>query len=187
MKKRIGFIDNEVCSNKEVEKQIDELKKFELDVHTKSGEKITWEKLEGAKDSIFRAILDDRVLRVNKEQMMADRPTMCCVTINENRIIRIEYYEGHDKLEQIYDIRFKDDYGKQLERSYDDIGLYTTGDTWKEIKQSKGFGNLIDKAHRLSIQRPKEVEGTYFGRKTETLMKHRENLMMCTMEVLQGA
>jgi len=113
----IGFVENVACDSKETRKQINELKKYKLDlVDEKSGQKITWRHLDDPdlKQSIFRAIESDRALRIDEKEIMADRPTFAAITIQDNRIVRLEFYAGHDALEKIYDFRAKELHGKKL-------------------------------------------------------------------------
>ena len=59
-------------------------------------------------------IIKDRVLRVDLKSLMADRPPFAVATVSEKGIERIEYYEGHDKQELIYDLRSKEWQNKNL-------------------------------------------------------------------------
>lgn len=45
---------------------------------------------------------------------MADRPDFCVITAMDNKAVRLEFYEGHDALELVYDLRAKELHGKDL-------------------------------------------------------------------------
>ena len=71
------------------------------------GKQVDWQELFDPNNhrSIFQAILDDRERRVNQREIMCDRPPFAVVTVTENGIERVEYYEGHDRIEMLYDLR----------------------------------------------------------------------------------
>ena len=70
------------------------------------GKQVDWQELFDPNNyrSIFQAILDDRERRVDQREIMCDRPPFAVVTVTENGIERVEYYEGHDRLEMLYDL-----------------------------------------------------------------------------------
>lgn len=121
--KIIGFkgdiknIDLEVCNFKETRKQIEELKKYEsLLVDPDDARIITWNELDDKNQprSLLQAISLDRKVRVDRKNFMADRPTFAVFTIVENKVVRMEFYEGHDELKLIYDVRSEKLFGKDL-------------------------------------------------------------------------
>ena len=63
------------------------------------GKQVDWQELFDPNNyrSIFQAILDDRERRVDQREIMCDRPPFAVVTVTENGIERVEYYEGHDR------------------------------------------------------------------------------------------
>ena len=71
------------------------------------GKQVDWQELFDPNNhrSIFQAIIDDRERRVDQREIMCDRPPFAVVTVTENGIERVEYYEGHDRLEMLYDLR----------------------------------------------------------------------------------
>ncbi|CCQ92869.1 hypothetical protein CULT_1110006 [[Clostridium] ultunense Esp] len=64
--------------------------------------------------TLFQSILKDRKIRVDKGQFMADRPSFAVITAKNGKAVRLEYYEGHDSLELVYDIRSQEFYNKEL-------------------------------------------------------------------------
>lgn len=63
---------------------------------------------------MFQSIRRDRELRVDKETLMADRPGFALITAMDNKAVRLEYYEGHDALSLVYDVKAKELQGKKL-------------------------------------------------------------------------
>ena len=106
-KEKEGYV---ACSSEKTKKQIEELKKYSLDLFTKNGEQVTWNDIDSPEEprTILRAIVKDREIRIDKNTFMADRPSFAVCSIDENRIVRLEYYEGHDALKKEYDIRSKE-------------------------------------------------------------------------------
>lgn len=117
----IGIFNYTAADSKTTIKQIQEVKKYELCLHDKNGNPITWEQLDDPKNecTLFQTIINDRKLRIDQGIIMADRPNFCVATIDGNKIIRLEYYQGHDLLNLVYDIRAKEYYGKPMEKFYD--------------------------------------------------------------------
>jgi DNA-binding XRE family transcriptional regulator len=115
MIKFIGVDGKNAVNSEMVLKQISEVKEYELDIFDIDGNKINWSDLENENNrSLFKNILMDRKTRIDEGKTMADRPPFIAVTVEENKIIRLEFYEGHDSLELIYDLRQKQDIGKEL-------------------------------------------------------------------------
>lgn len=54
-------------------------------------------------------------MRVDKGQLMADRPCFAVITAKNGKAVRLEFYEGHDSLELVYDIRSPEFYNKELQ------------------------------------------------------------------------
>jgi hypothetical protein len=115
----IGFerTDNdwEVVNAQKAREQIDYVKSFECAL-THKEEPLTWDVFDDPKEgrALFQAIEADRKVRVDKRQFMVDRPPYAAVTIMDGRVVRLEYYEGHDALELTHDIRSKELVGKKL-------------------------------------------------------------------------
>lgn len=87
--------------------QIEDVKKYKLNLVDTNGDLLTWKDIDDMKDekTIFQAILGDRKLRVDNDIEMADRPNFAVLTIINNSIDRLEYYGGHDSLQLMHDIR----------------------------------------------------------------------------------
>lgn len=126
----IGFVDNTACDSKTTREQIETLKGYELDLCTPSGERVTWNDIDNPNEprTILRAIEGDRKVRVDGKNFMADRPLFAVASIYDNRIVRLEFYEGHDALEKVFDIRAKElqdknlqDYLTEDENAYDPV------------------------------------------------------------------
>lgn len=176
MKKHcIGFKDNHVINSKETIKQILALKKYKLNISDENGNNLSWDDLDNSKhkESLFCNIVRDRRMRVDKGNIMADRPPYCVAYTDENEVVRIEYYEGHDELIQIYDIRRNDLYGEILE-----------SDMKKDAQRFDISKNLVEyflqsltnDIHSRIIKRPEHSKIRYYGRLSETLIEHQENL-----------
>lgn len=115
MIKFIGVDGENAVNSETVLKQIEEIKKYELNIFDIDGNKITWADLDNEDNrSLFKNIFLDREERIDNNTAMADRPPFVVCTIEENKIIRLEFYEGHDALELVYDLRRKEDQGKEL-------------------------------------------------------------------------
>src|SRR5690554_228541 len=111
----IGFDGEEVVNSLKTQRQIDEVKKLEcMLVH--KGTSLDWETFDNPEQSqtLFQAILRDRKCRVDEGNLMADRPQFAVITAYEGKAVRLEYYEGHDELELVYDIRAAELKGKNL-------------------------------------------------------------------------
>ncbi|MFW6015918.1 MAG: hypothetical protein ACOCRK_05735 [bacterium] len=116
----IGFIDDKTCSSKETIEQIKNIFKYDLNLYYNE-EKIKWSDLyqENSKEPIvLNSIIQDRKNRVDNNVFMADRPKFAIFTVENNKIIRFEFFEGHNILKQTYDIRSKELQQKNLEPSY---------------------------------------------------------------------
>lgn len=85
-------------------------------------EKISWEGFDNPDEprSLFQSILRDRKRRIDEHTMMADRPSFAVVTATGGKVIRLEYYEGHDALRLEFDLRSKELQGKTLPNFIDE-------------------------------------------------------------------
>jgi hypothetical protein len=95
--------------------QIERIKRLECAlVHR--GEPLRWEVFDDPQNphTLFQAIIKDRELRVDQGQLMADRPPFAVITAVGGRAVRLEYYEGHDALSLVYDLRAPELAGKEL-------------------------------------------------------------------------
>ena len=111
----IGADGEQVINSEKTQKQIDEVKKLKCNLQNE-GEALTWKAFDDPEESrtLFQSILRDRKIRVDEKTLMADRPAFCVITEHEGEAVRLEYYEGHDALKQVYDIRAKELEGKEL-------------------------------------------------------------------------
>lgn len=115
MIKFIGVDGVNAVNSETTSKQIAEIKGYELNIFDVDGNKIEWKDLDNENDrSLFRNIVLDREERIDNHTAMADRPPFIVCTIEDNKLIRLEFYEGHDSLELVYDLRRKEDQEKEL-------------------------------------------------------------------------
>jgi len=113
-----------VCGADKVRKQIEELKGYELDLHSPdTKEPIKWYELfdetEQKNRLVLNSIILDRSERVDNGTLMANRPPLAVFTIRDEKIVRFEFYAGHDRLALNYDIRQIKDYDKEISPSYE--------------------------------------------------------------------
>ena len=121
-----GDFDGEgmkVVDTDKIRKQIGKLKGYELDLHSPdTKEPLKWRELHDETEQrdrlVLNAIIMDREKRVDDNMLMANRPPLAIFTIRNEKIVRFEFYEGHDRLSLYYDIRHKEDYNKDIEPSY---------------------------------------------------------------------
>jgi hypothetical protein len=108
----------QVVGSKETREQIDRAKKLECALVHKSGKPLTWEAFDDPEEprTLFQAILRDRKRRVDEGALMVDRPLFAVVTAHQGMAVRLEYYEGHDALGLVFDIRCKELQGKDMPR-----------------------------------------------------------------------
>lgn len=143
MIKFIGVDGENAVNSETVLKQIEEIKKYELNIYDVDGNKITWADLDNENDrSLFRNIYLDRKVRIDKKTAMADRPQFIACTIENNKIIRLEFYEGHDSLKLEFDLRKKEDFDKDLkpymqedENAYNPIAFLQSMGINKEVAE----------------------------------------------------
>jgi len=112
----VGTDGEKVVDSKETIKQIEKVRTLECALETEKGERITWDDLDNPNEprTLFQSILKDREMRVDKKTLMADRPSFCVITSIDRKGIRLEFYEGHDALSLVYDLRTKELQGKEL-------------------------------------------------------------------------
>jgi hypothetical protein len=102
----IGADGKKVVDSKTTQEQIHEVERLHCRL-TENGEPLTWPDLDNPNEprTLFQAILRDRKMRVDDGIFMADRPAFAVVTAIGEDAVRLEYYEGHDALSLIYDLR----------------------------------------------------------------------------------
>ena len=111
----IGHDGEKVLSAQETQHQIDEAKKLELDLWD-GDNKLDWSMFDNPKEprTLFQYVLSDRKIRVDQDTVMADRPPIAVLTALGGKVVRLEFYQGHDSLKLVYDIRSKDLQGIDL-------------------------------------------------------------------------
>jgi hypothetical protein len=148
----IGVDGNSVVNSSVTKLQISEvfLKFCDL-VDPDTKKKLSWNDFYNDDGrSLFKNILNDRKLRVDSNKFMADRPNFCVLTEFKNKIIRLEYYEGHDKLKLVYDIRCHELINKKMYNFMDeDPNGYNPGEFLEQVFGiSKDITKpLLDKLH----------------------------------------
>jgi hypothetical protein len=153
----IGTDGETTVNSQETQRQIDEVKKLEsvlIDEGTK--EVLPWLAFDDPKEprSLFQSILNDRRMRVDEGTIMADRPSFIVVTAHRGQTIRLEFYEGHDSLSLVYDLRSRELQGKKLPAymesdpcGYDPIAFLSKH--FPEIMKSpEEIKRVLDEAHR---------------------------------------
>lgn len=108
----------QVVGSAETQEQIDQVRQLECALAHKSGKPLTWEAFDNLEEprTLFQSILRDRKRRVDENTLMADRPPFAVVTAHQCRAVRLEFYEGHDALELVFDIRCKELQEKDMPR-----------------------------------------------------------------------
>ena len=111
----IGADGNQTVTSIETRKQIEVVKLLQCDL-MHGDEQLSWDDFDNpeAERTLFQSIERDRKTRIDEKTFMADRPSFAVVTEHEGRAVRVEYYEGHDALSLVYDIRSKELEGKEL-------------------------------------------------------------------------
>jgi hypothetical protein len=106
--KQVWFGFNEahekVVWAEEARKQLEELKKYEIDLIDDEGKNVTWDDLYSPTDDrvVLSYVIRDREIR--EHNLMADRPPFAIFTIFENKVVRFEFYQGHDELSKVIDV-----------------------------------------------------------------------------------
>jgi hypothetical protein len=97
----------------ETEEQIARVRGLVCALANDEGEALTWEDFDNPEEprTLFQAIARDRGRRIDRGLMMADRPPFAVVTAEGGRAVRLEFYEGHDALALVYDVRARELHG----------------------------------------------------------------------------
>ena len=151
----IGTDGEKVVNSKETLKQIEQVRK--LNCSLQDGETaLTWNDVDNPEETrtLFQSILGDRKMRVDEKTFMADRPAFCVITEHEGAAVRLEYYEGHDALSLVYDIRAKELEGKELPKWMEsDPQAY---DPVKFLKEAFGLPEGITRPIIEEIHKPSQ-------------------------------
>jgi hypothetical protein len=175
--------------SKETIAQIEKIKNYKLDLIDNHGQAVKWNDLYDInnKNTILRAIILDRKIRVDKCQVMADRPNFCAVTIKDEVIKRIEYYEGHDGLELLYDIRAKELVDKNISKymekdtmsynfdsNFDILNYYCDLEEFNFMQNFGGkFKKIYRMVHEMVLQSRYDKKCKYPTRVSQTLAQHQ--------------
>ncbi len=150
----IGADGEQVVDSIETAKQIEAVKKLSCSLQD-DGNILTWNDFDNPEETrtLFQSILGDRKMRVDEKTFMADRPAFCVITEHEGSAVRLEYYEGHDALSLVYDIRAKELEGKDLPKWMEsDPQAY---DPVKFLKEAFGMPEALTKPIIEEIHKPR--------------------------------
>jgi len=147
----IGVDGEQTVNSQETLKQIEKVKSLEC-LLANENEKLSWTDFDNPEEprTLFQSIKGDREIRIDKKTFMADRPSFAVITVMDNKAVRLEYYEGHDALSLVYDVRAKELQGKDLPNFMDkDPQAY---DPCEFLKEAFGIPEeiskpILDKAH----------------------------------------
>ena len=106
------------CSSNTTQYQVNQIMKFPLKIEI-DGSKMRWSDLYDTSNdrAILNYIINDRKIRVDKHIPMADRPPLAIITFLDHKVVRVEYYEGHDLLKLQYDL-YSNGLDKKISLSY---------------------------------------------------------------------
>ena len=150
----IGTDGEQVVNSQETLKQIEKVKKLDCNLQGE-GTALTWTDFDNPEETraLFQSILGDRKKRVDEKTIMADRPAFCVITEHEGAAVRLEYYEGHDALSLVYDIRAKEIEDKDLPKWMEsDPQAY---DPAKFLKEAFGMPEDITRPIIEEIHKPR--------------------------------
>ena len=110
----IGFDEKgrEPIGSEETRKQIEEVTKLDCMISDRHGP-LTWAAFERSEHPVglFQQVLQDREMRVDKKIPMSTHPQLIVITVEDEKVIRLEYYEADREFEMwncIYDFRAED-------------------------------------------------------------------------------
>lgn len=140
----IGVNGEQVVDSATTRKQIEEIEALECALEHE-GSKLTWKDVNDPAQprTIFQSILRDRKRRVDEHTLMADRPAFAVITTLNGMAVRLEYYEGHDALKLVFDLRARGLQGKSMPAFLDeDPHAY---DPAKFLKEFMGIPEEVSK------------------------------------------
>lgn len=122
----IGMKDYEVMNSIETKKQIEYLiEKYKLDLAVVDNEEAAYFEWKHLYDSswkeeltILNSIIKDRENRVDENIPMYSRPQFAICTVDNDKIVRFEFYQGDDQLILEYDLRSLELQSKEIQPSY---------------------------------------------------------------------
>lgn len=104
----VGVDDKGTVDSKTTQTQITEILALECTLYDKKP--LTW----GELDHLLQGIAHDRRLRTDQHTYMADRPAFAAVSVAGSKVVRLEFYGGHDEFKLIFDLRSTELQGKKL-------------------------------------------------------------------------
>lgn len=152
----IGADAEQVVNSKKTLEQIQAVEALEC-AFEHEGQRISWKDLNNAEEprTLFQSILRDRKRRVDENTLMADRPSFAVITAMDGKAVRLEFYEGHDALQLVFDLRSKELQGRKLPNFMDeDPQAY---DPAKFLEEALGIPEsvskpVIDEVHKEEQQ-----------------------------------
>ena len=145
-------------------KQIEELRKYKLNiVSPETNERITWNIFDDPNEprTIMQYIIADREMRVDQKNIMADRPPFAVVYTNNDEVVRVEFYQGHDALEQQFDVRAEHLYGQDLPKylekdlnAYDPIEFLQNTGLLQTDEEREMVENMLQELHEEIDKQP---------------------------------
>lgn len=99
--------DGEVAVNSQrTLEQIKRVKALQCLLENERGDRVTWDVfLDPVEHAFFRKIIEDRQIRANGTHCLDTRPNCCVITAVDDEAVRLEYYEGTEKLTLVRDLR----------------------------------------------------------------------------------
>jgi len=166
----IGIIEDHTCTSHETQEQINNLIQYEIDIY-ENEEKVLWsdvyDKTNEKERVLFNSILADRKIRVDQKIPLADRPKFAICTIINDVCERIEFYEGHDRLEKTFDLRSKrlakmnlEDFLTEDEYGYEPIKFLKQQNLINKENESL-FRNMLEILHSSNEEELKEKVEKY--------------------------
>jgi hypothetical protein len=155
----VGVDGEKAVDSKTTRAQIDEVRKLECALAMPSGKAITWDDVDDPEEprSLLQSIFADRRYRVDVGELMADRPSFAVITAIGNKAVRLEFYEGHDALELVYDLRSPELLGKELPKfmesdpqAYDPVAFLAEhfADIVKYFGGNESVREMLDELHK---------------------------------------
>lgn len=158
----VGVDGEKVVDSKTTQAQIDAVRKLECALVKPGGKVMTWNDVDDPEEprSLLQSIFADRRYRVDVGEVMADRPSFAVITAIGNKAVRLEFYEGHDALELVYDLRSLELQGKELPKfmesdpqAYDPVAFlseYFT-DIVKYFGGSESVKEMLGELHKRKV------------------------------------
>ena len=152
----------------ETRKQIEAVQSYACAILDADGDPLTWADFYDPDNprSVLQSLVSDRKRRIDQGKTMADRPPFAVVTVEGRRAVRFEFYEGHDALSCVHDLRAREYRGMGMSlyldrdpQAYDPIeylrerGMIPAG-------MEAAVKAFLEKIHQESSRPPAEISTT---------------------------